>query len=394
MAHSRTGRGPLDAARPSAGQLGLALIIAALLVGCAPSGAPDQDPAPTPPSAAPAASVSAEPDPSGWRRLPDGPLSGRTDSVVVGLDDTAYVIGGWEMLCPPGADCRTPDETLVDGAAVDLVTGEWRRIADAPVPVSHGPPAVLGGEIYVRGRDRLLRYDPGADTWRDLGRMPGTVGELVPWGDELVGVAGSDEGGERRDHVFDPDSGRWRLLPDDPLPRGYDRFIVADGGRLVLAASPMVGPESEGGAKMVAIHSPRTGRWTRWPDAPGGGWQVWRDGDRLWLNPHVGGGGGGVLDLGSRTWGDYPAGPETPDWDGDTAGLLADGGLQIAYPGWVLDVRDGDRDWVRVAEPGAGIFDQTYAAAGSRLLAAGGQRWRRDEGELVADLWVWTPPAP
>jgi hypothetical protein len=90
----------------------------------------------------------------GWRELPGSPLSGRTGAVLVGVGGTAYVIGGWEFLCPPTADCVMPREAaLSDGAAVDLDTGQWQGIADAPVPVHHTEAGVVGGVLELLRRE-------------------------------------------------------------------------------------------------------------------------------------------------------------------------------------------------------------------------------------------------
>jgi hypothetical protein len=337
----------------------------------------------------------------GWRELPGSPLSGRTGAVLVGVGGTAYVIGGWEFLCPPTADCVMPREAaLSDGAAVDLDTGQWRRIADAPVPVHHTEAGVVGGDVYIVARGRLLRYDPDADAWARLGRLPdgARAGQLVELGGVLVVLAGSDEGGERADLVYDVEAGTWSELPDDPLPRTFDRFGVVDGDRLLVLGSPMVGPEEEAAPKVVAAWSFRSRGWSRLPDAPGSGYQGWSDGSRVWLNPHFGlpddDGGGGVLDLGTDRWSRLPAGPDASSWTGDMAGVIGDSPASYEYAsGWVLDARAATPRWVEVPPVGPGLEEQSVAAVGERLVTFGGAQWDEDyrDGQLLDALWVWTP---
>ncbi len=98
----------------------------------------------------------------------------------------------------------------------------------------------------------------------------------------------SDEQGRPADLLFDPGSGAWERLPDDPLPEVYDRFAVAVGDDLVLAGSPSAALDDGGvpDTKLLARLDLATGTWTRLPDAPGPGYQLWAAGDRLLLNGH------------------------------------------------------------------------------------------------------------
>jgi hypothetical protein len=345
-----------------------------------------------------------EPSPGAWQRLPGAPLAGRTGAGVVGVGDKAYVFGGWEFLCPPNADCAGPSEPpFADGAVVDLETGEWSRIADAPYGLVHASTAVLDDDIYAlttcrngarcSGPPELLRYDTAADTWTELGALPAKVdGSLVPTDHGLLVVAGTEENGERDDALYDPDTARWTVLPDDPLPPSYDRFAVADGDRVLLFGSPMVEPDQEGRSKVGAAYDLVAGTWTELPTAPGPGYQVWRAGDRAFLNPHFGDAGGGVLDLRSDTWSAFPDGPDDPDWQGDLAGVVSEDGATYEYSdGWVLDARDDE--WLEVPPLGGEVYDESLGAVGQALVVFGGQEWEGDDGRLVAYAWVWRPPA-
>jgi hypothetical protein len=362
--------------------------LAALLSGCGqPAGVP-----PTPGLDAPEGG-------SGWERLPDPPLSGRVAAVVAAVGEDVLVTGGWQWLCPPNADCAYPDvPPLRDGALLDVSTGEWRPIADAPFGVRHARAVTVGDDVYVLtgcresvscdGPSELLRYDTRADRWSELGQVPRPAppyATLVAVGGRLLVLADSDENGERPDHLYDPATGRWQELPDDPLPDVYDRFAVADGDRLLVFGSPRQG----GQAKVGASYDLESGDWTELPEAPGTGYQVWRSGDEAWLNPHFGSAGGGVLDLRTGRWAPFPTLPPGMRGDVDLAGVLGHGTATFEYAaGWV---RDTERDvWLRIAARPAPSYDEGVTALGDALVVFGGQRWDDDrDGELVAETWIW-----
>ncbi|WP_182523614.1 Kelch repeat-containing protein [Nocardioides dongkuii] len=351
----------------------------------------------------PASSAAASTVGPGWRTLPPGPLSGRIGSSVLGLDERhVLVVGGWEWLCPPTADCFYPDSPrLADGAVVDLATGEWREVADAPFGFSHAVGAVLDGDAFLlascrsgadcTGPAELLRYDPDADTWDVLATVPrgrSGVSALVPYDGRLLAVSGTDEQGESADRLLDPVTGAGTDLPDDPLPEVFDRFVVADGDRLLAFGST----EGEGGGKLAAAYDGATGTWTRLPGAPSEGYQAWSVAGRVWLNGHFGDDGGAVLDPATGTWGPLPA--DRPSGAGDLAGVVGDGEAAYEYDhGWVVDAVRGR--WVEVPDQTPATYDETVAAVGSALVVAGGQDWseRADgpAGRLVADVRVWRP---
>lgn len=376
------------------------MLTALLVAGCGAGPDPVVTPVPGP------AGTDGASD-AGWRELPGSPLSPRSGSVLVGVGDTAYVIGGWTHLCPPTADCVVPtDSGLVDGAAVDLRTGEWRGIEDAPLPLHHTPAVSVGALVYVVTTCRsgptctdppeLLRYDTVADRWDEVGPLPGgaPVGSLVAWEGDLVVVSGSDERGRHPDLLHDTERGTWTRLPDDPLPRVFDRVAVADDDRLVLFGSPLAASAEGSGPKAVAVYRRQTEEWTRWPDAPGGGYQAWRAGERIVLNPHFSRDGGGVLDLATARWSVLPPGPADDSWEGDLAGVLGDGTAEFEYgAGWVLDLRGTSPRWIEVPDVVRSTDGEAVAAVGSRLVVSGGQRWEtRAQGELLGSVWSWAPP--
>lgn len=347
----------------------------------------------------------------GWRRLPDPPLTGRTGAVVQPVGDRVLVVGGWESLCPPNADCSYGDLALLDdGALLDPATGQWETISSPPFGVRDGSSAAIGDAAYLLtgcrpdagcgGRPELLRYDVATDRWQELGTTPrpsAPYARLVAVGDQLLVLADSDENRERSDYLFDPATRRWQRVPDDPLPRVFDRRAVPDGDRLLIFGSPIPSaPDQSSGAKVAAALDLESRTWQPLPTAPGQGYQVWRSGDEAWLNPHFGDDGGGVLDLTTDRWTPFPERPA--GWTGptDLAGVLGHGTASYEYDaGWV---RDTEREsWLRIPErPRPTTDGERITSVGESLFVFGGQRWEDEApageaGELVAEAWLWEP---
>ncbi len=358
-----------------------------------------------------------------WEQLPDPPLSGRLASMVASIGDRIYVAGGWDFLCPPGASCVAPtDPPFRDGALFSLETGEWSAIADAPLGVMPMATAVFGEDIYVANAcvvesdcpdgESMLRYRSADDAWEVL---PGVEDGGIP-GDKLLATDGgvvaywsTEERGERTDHRFLPGEERWAPLPDDPLPALYDRFMVEHEGRLYLFGSPVARGEER--TKLAAVYDPGTDAWQELSDAGTQGYQVWRIGARMYLNPHFGrnAGPGGVYEPGSDTWEHLPEPPDVDSWRNDMAGILGHDEAFYEYAnGWVLDTRDDT--WLEIephpdvavdirddgipAPPNqtTGIYQQVVAVGPDRtLILFGGERWIGGEGELFTNTWQWTP---
>ncbi len=363
---------------------------------------------------APGATVEAR---EGWVRLPDAPLSPRSRSVLGAVGQRVVVVGGWELLCPPTADCAYPDEPLLaDGAVLDTASGEWSTIARPPFGLVGDPrqTVTLGGSLFtVTGcrsgmgcehAPELLEYDLAADRWLEHGRLPGvrtTYVALVAVGDLLVAHRGSDEQGRSASLLFDPVGDSWDRLPPDPLPEVYDRFAVGVGDDLVLAGSPAASLEGGGGpdTKVLARLDIASGTWTRLPDAPGPGYQLWPAGDGLLLNGHYR--PAWLLDPSSGRW---TALPELDGDDGVDLYGVVDGDRSVYEVPSIASVARGERgrvydvasrDYVVLtAPPGREeAYDDVSTEVGSSLFVFGGQEWAGPrEGRLLNDAWFWTPP--
>jgi hypothetical protein len=328
--------------------------------------------------------------------------------------------------CPPNARCAEAGPVELDGAAYDPAAGTWRTIAAAPGPVEVGAVVVDGDAWFpspsVAGGTgeppSVLRYDPDTDTWHEV-PVPGHAGAgyaLAGADGRLVLYSTTHERGVTPDLVHDVAGGTWDELPPAPLSPAFDRTIVGAGDRLVLFDHELV-PQPGAEAPTLtraATHDLTTGTWERLADADILGTSPWLvSGDTL-VNPALGGadGGevgnwgrtvpyGGILDLGTSpaTWRPLPA-PPSADATGVGGVVGPDAALYTGLVGSVLDLDAGE--WVdlpRLPEaPGESPerwADRTVVAAGRDLFAFGGVVWPVDraEGAVLADAWMWSPPA-
>lgn len=355
----------------------------------------------------------------GWRQLPEPPLSPRTDPVVVGIGDSMLVVGGWEFICPPNADCATPSEPLLgDGAVYDAATGSWRTVAPPPFGI-RGPraAAVLDDTAYLLTTCasgpacdaplRLLSYDLADDRWTDHGPLPGPErGARVMALDRTV-LAYTDASalGRVPDVVFDPQTSTWTELPADPLPAVFDRHMVQVDNQLVVAGSAMPPPGSEEPPRKVAARLDLAGgTWSALPDAPGSAYQLFPTDDGPLLAGHFGDDDSSwLLDPGSWTW---TATPDHGDRTEGVSGVLdrdratydVTGTLGLSDPSRRPAVYDSVADAFVVVPPppnGDDVYGESSTALGRDLFLFGGQRWTAGDGasgELVRDAWLWTAP--
>lgn len=366
-------------------------------------------------------------EPSGgtkaWRQLPDVPLDPRDDAVVVGVGARMLVVGGWEFLCPPDADCSTPAAPLLrDGAVYDSSTNSWSTIAAAPFGVRRqdDAAAALGESAYLitgcadgpgcNAQPRLLSYDLARDRWIDHGPLPETkihYRQLMAVGGNLYVYSGSDEGREIADLVFDPESSTWTELPDDPLPRTFDRSIAPAGGDLVLTGSSIATLEADEEPTTLAARFDLEAReWTPLPDAPGNGFQLLPTDRGPLLDGHFIDSPGWILDPATWTWSTLP---ERAGEDTDLSGVLNRDRATYDVPTGVGQIASANRlllydspadSFVTVPAPPdrEDVYADSSTALGRDLFVYGGQRWTDDgldgEGELVGDAWLWTAPVP
>lgn len=344
-----------------------------------------------------------------WQQLPAGPLSPRASAHAFAVGDDVVVFGGRDDgLCPANADCSRPTTpALVDGAAFNLDTWEWRPIADVPTPLDYAEGAVLGGRLYVFGGPlagplTFLSFDPRSDDWRELPTPP-EPGRLIAAGEELVSYSPAEGG----DSIYDPETNEWRPLPPSPLDPSRERAMVGTGSELVLLATAIVpNPNSEQPSLLeVASFDLDTGEWRQLgdPEVLAGGGQ-WFSVNGLVVNPDT-----LSADGGGNTWGrSYPYGgifdprtselsplPTSPEGVGDfRSHSVAGTTLVLNTRGHILEVPS--REWlVLPGIPGAPDDGQAVTFAGDALVAWGGATWPLGQGpQLSNDGWIWGAKPP
>lgn len=352
----------------------------------------------------------SSPDALAWQRIADPPTPPRVRAVVAWTGTEVLQVGGdTSTPCPANADCAEPPEYARDGAAYDPVKGTWRRLAPAPEGISATGYGVVGDRLFVLNDETLLAYDVPGDSWSRVPTPPGFAGaQVVVDGSRLLFVSGSDETGEHPDRVYVPRTGRWSVLPEDPIGPAFDRVATVTPEGVVLTARELVPNPggSDGPSLVLAARLERsTGTWTRLPDSDQlGGWR-WAWTGRHLVDPTLGGadGGevgnygrtipyGGVLDPATGRWSRLPGAPAELS-GGWTVEAL--GGSRLAAGGWIFD--DADETWTRVPRPeGAPAHPGDAVWADGRLVVIGGVDHpdESEPGVLSPNAWTSSPAGP
>ena len=176
-----------------------------------------------------------------WAPLPSLPAPRAAAGAAI-VRDKLYVVGGVEA---PGRLAR-------DGFALDLKNRRWSLIAGAR-PREHLGAAALGGLVYtVAGRtagldtnlDIVEAYEPAANRWRAIPRVPGTRGgtAAAAVGGRIVSAGGEEPGGTIRNvFAYNPATRRWKQLPSLPRPRHGLGLGGYRGRAYALAGGPQPG---------------------------------------------------------------------------------------------------------------------------------------------------------
>ena len=206
----------------------------------------------------------------GWTKLPAAPIAARRDAVSVWTGKEVLVFGGFTSPSAPTCDGAviplptcTPFQQWVgargsasDGAAYDPATNTWRPIAPLPkdfaAAESSGASSpgrsrgkqvqVLDDKVYVLGWNvsspsvaALAVYDPATDHWSnpqsiDAASKAGWA--LTTFGHDLVAYAPEHTANRVPDRLFDPSTGRWSTLTNDPIGSTHSRRMIGVGGDL------------------------------------------------------------------------------------------------------------------------------------------------------------------
>jgi hypothetical protein len=348
------------------------------------------------------------------------PIPGRNTPTTAWVGGELILVGGDTFTCPDGADCMWPEGTIrSDGASLDPAAGTWRRIADAPDPISGGSTAVVGDDLYLLashggadGGRSFLRYRTTDDTWTELA-LPGAEAEgcsLVAVEDRIVAWHGTDETEGRPDRVFDPATEEWSDLPTMPIAGLFDRRAVwAPPYLYVFGAELSAVRADEATLTQVARLDWATQTWEELADHPATGYGPFLVDDGVMVEPDRGEGysdepegpypHGGIIDIATGEWSALPPAPAVDEEEDVTAGAFGSttGFYSSAGGGLLLDV--AERRWVEMPalDAPAGDVRRRATAAGRDAVVVAGLRWAdrsHDEAELLTETWIWRPPAP
>jgi hypothetical protein len=141
--------------------------------------------------------------------LNPGPLDPRLSADLVWT--------GEEMIVWGGKQARDGLTTLVDGAAFNPETDEWRMIASFPLQGPQATRAVWAdAEMIVVSPDGTFGYDPESDSWRTIGNG------VVPseWHDRMLYSEGKVYVWARSSliHELSLETGEWRLIDGPEMP--------------------------------------------------------------------------------------------------------------------------------------------------------------------------------
>ncbi|MCC2971922.1 kelch repeat-containing protein [Massilia sp. IC2-476] len=182
-----------------------------------------------------------------WTAGPSLPQP-RAEGVVATVKGKIYFIGGRVPTSPDAVHINAHADTA-RSEALDLGSGRWERIADAPTARNSAAAAVIDGRIYVVGGRQMVEqadgrrrpvnlatlevYDPATNRWETKAPMPQAQGGLaaVAVDGKLIAFGGEQFVPSTKVFAevwaYDPKADRWSPLPDMPLPRhGHGAVVV------------------------------------------------------------------------------------------------------------------------------------------------------------------------
>jgi N-acetylneuraminic acid mutarotase len=200
-----------------------------------------------------------------WSAGPSLPAP-RAEGVVASIKDKIYYIGGRVPTSPQAAHINAHADTS-RAEALDIRSGRWERLPDAPSARNSAAAAVIDGKIYVVGGRQMVTqadgrqrpvnvatlevYDPATRRWETRSPMPQAQGGLAaaPYGGKLYAFGGEQfVPGTKvfaEAWVYDPATDRWSALPAMPTPRhglgaavvGNRIFLMGGGEKVGVGAS-------------------------------------------------------------------------------------------------------------------------------------------------------------
>jgi Kelch motif len=99
-------------------------------------------------------------------------------------------------------------------------------------------------------------YEPAANRWRAIPRVPATRGgtAAVAVGGRLVSAGGEEPGGTIRSvFAYNPETRRWSRLPNLPRPRHGLGLVGYRGRAFALAGGPQPGLTVSGSNQVLRV---------------------------------------------------------------------------------------------------------------------------------------------
>jgi N-acetylneuraminic acid mutarotase len=319
-----------------------------------------------------------------WQPIPASPIEGRAGNVAVWTGEEMLVWGG-------GIDATNDFAGLVNGAAFNPGTQDWRRLSDGPLESAGGRTAVWTGEAMLvwggeggdptYGKpDNGAAYDPRADSWTELPSSPywSLASHSAIWtGEEMVVWGGVDM--ERLGAAFDPRSGAWRTIAPAPIDGSFRHAAVWTGAEMIVW-----GGATGGGGQPLrtgAAYDPDADSWRELPRAPLSARDfpaaVWTGDEMIvwggWNKANETLFDGAAYDPVSDAWRDLPRAPVSaghPDtpvaWTGQEMVVVGAMGDLAAYS-------PEENEWAKLPEPPMGeVMSPTILRAEGELILWGG----------------------
>jgi N-acetylneuraminic acid mutarotase len=189
----------------------------------------------------------------------------RQEVGVAELDGRIYVAGGFRQ------DRSTADTVEV----YDPQANVWRIIERMPVAVHHPAAAAIGGKLYVLGgyagqnpTDALQVYDPAEGEWTLGAPLPVARGALIAAvvEDKIYAVGGARGPAVDDLAVYDPEEDTWTSLAPMPTPRDHLGVGVIDGKLYVVGGRN----PSSFTLDTLEVYDPATDRWETHSPMPTG----------------------------------------------------------------------------------------------------------------------------
>ncbi|MBA3455033.1 MAG: hypothetical protein H0T42_18230 [Deltaproteobacteria bacterium] len=179
-----------------------------------------------------------------WSLGPELPAP-RLESGVTSLGQRVIVVGGFDQSTAQGL--RITPEVI----SLDLLTGTWSSLPDAPVAWTHPNVAAASSTLYVLGGHDTTTFLARGDSfaldlglpdpqWRPIAPMPdgmergaAAVVSMPPHIYLLGGASTSEALATCLDYDFSTDT--WSELPPLPSPRSHAAAMRLEDGTLIVA---------------------------------------------------------------------------------------------------------------------------------------------------------------